>query len=163
MGKIEPIDKTLKKIKKKWEQDKEGWSVLSNVDKDGNKEMMISQAPNTWWLKMKQITPYRNMAFGQDVKNMNDEIDQKIQSLGGDKGKKDPELLKRLGLFAMGVPVPKKKEMLFTSGVEMHNSELVEEQKEIIEEKDKDADRLYRKYLREKWKRTQQLRDNMYS
>ncbi len=159
---IEPIDKTLRKIKKKWDKDQENWTVFSNIDRDGNREMMINQAPTTWWLKMKQISPYNSMAYGKEIRNIGSEITEKIEESGGKAISKNKDLLKQLGLFAMGVPIPKKEEILYTSGVEMHNPEVVNTQKAEAEEKETDADRLYRKYLREKWKRTQQLRDNMY-
>ena len=159
---IDPIDKTLRKIKKKWEDDKENWAILSNIDRDGNREMMINQNPTTWWLKMKQISPYKNMAYGKEIRNIGDEISNKIAEQGGKDITKNPDIMKQLGLFAMGVPIPKKEEFLYTAGMEMHNPNIVKTLKDEICEKDKDADKLYRKYLREKWKRTQQLRDNMY-
>ena len=51
-----PIDSIIRKIKKKWENDKENWEIISNHDRDGNKEMLITQSPNSYWLKMKTVT-----------------------------------------------------------------------------------------------------------
>lgn len=163
MNGIEPIDQTLKKIKKRWDDDKEGWYVLSNIDRDGNKEMIIGQEPYSWWLKMRTVTPYEHMAYGKEIRNIGEEINEKIRRKQAKALDPNEQLFKQLGLFAMGVPIPKKQEILFTSGMHLHDPESVNEHKNIVEEKEKDADALYRKYLREKWKRIHQLRDNMYA
>ena len=58
--------------------------------------------------------------------------------------------------------MPSKKDILYTAGVEQISPQKVQNQKEKIEEKEKDADKLFRLYLRRKWQREQALRDGMY-
>ncbi|MHA1720277.1 MAG: hypothetical protein DRO88_13195 [Promethearchaeia archaeon] len=155
----EPIDRVIRKIKKKWDADKENWSVISNHDKDGNKEMIITQAPNSYWLKMKTITARSTMAYGLEIKNLDDEINKKIKTNKKISGKSNVEQeLKQL----FGLIVPSKKNIYYTTGIEEISPQKVQHQKDKIEEKQKDADKLYRLYLRKKWEREQALRDGMY-
>ena len=37
MSDPEPVDHVMRKIKKKWDNDPNNWSVISNEDKDGNR------------------------------------------------------------------------------------------------------------------------------
>ena len=154
-----PIESIIRKIKRKWDVDKENWSILSNHDKDGNKEMLITQAPNSYWLKMKTITARSQMAYGKEIKNLDEEISNKIKTHEKIHGKTNTnqELLQLFGLI-----VPSKKDILYTAGVEQISPQKVQNQKEKIEEKEKDADKLFRLYLRRKWQREQALRDGMY-
>ena len=150
-----PIDQVIRKIKKKWDSDPENWSVLSNIDRDGNREMLISQAPNTYWLKMRAISPISTMTYGRELTNIDDEIDKKL-------GKTNPKKSQEELLQLFGMMVPSKKDVIYTSGVEKVDPEQVNLQKEKVEEKDPHADRMFRLYLQKKWEREQQLRDNMY-
>ena len=154
-----PIDSIIRKIKKKWDKDKENWSIISNHDRDGNKEMLITQAPNTYWLKMKTVTARSQMAYGVEIKNLDDEIGKKIKTHEKIHGKTNTkqELMQLFGLI-----VPSKKDILYTAGVEQISPQKVQDQKEKIEEKEKDADKLFRLYLRKKWEREQALREGMY-
>jgi len=155
----EPIDSIIRKIKKKWDADKENWSILSNHDCDGNKEMLITQAPNSYWLKMKTVTARSQMAYGKEIKNLDDEISKKIKTHEKTNGKinSQQELMQLFGLI-----VPSKKDILYTAGVEQISPQKVQNQKEKIEEKEKDSDKLFRLYLRRKWQREQALREGMY-
>ena len=158
MSEPEPIEKVIKKIKKKWEKDKEDWSVTSGIDRDGNTEMLINQNPATYWLKMKQESAYSTMAFGKELTNIDDEINKKID--GSSKSIKNKQDL--MGLFGMMVP-SKKDEMIYSmAGHTKLSNEMMKEQKDKIEEKETDSDKLYRMYLRKKWQRQQELRENMY-
>jgi hypothetical protein len=154
-----PIDSIIRKIKKKWDADKENWSILSNHDRDGNKEMLITQAPNSYWLKMKTVTARSQMAYGKEIKNLDDEISNKIKDHQKTHGKinSKQELMQLFGLI-----VPSKKDILYTAGVEQISPQKVQNQKDKIEEKEKDADKLFRLYLRRKWEREQALREGMY-
>ena len=154
-----PIDSIIRKIKKKWDVDKENWSILSNHDKDGNKEMLITQAPNSYWLKMKTVTARSKMACGVEIKNLDDEISKNLKTHEKIQGKSNTqqELMQLFGLI-----VPSKKDILYTTGVEQISPQKVQNQKEKIEEKEKDADKLFRLYLRRKWQREQALREGMY-
>ena len=159
MADPEPIEKIIKRIKKKWDAYKEGWSVLSGIDRDGNHEMLINQAPNTYWLKMRKITERNNMAFGKEIRNIDDEINQHINN-----GKPNAKQSKKdlLRLFGLMVPSKKDKSIYTMAGTEKFSNKEVQNQKDKIEEKDSDADKLYRLYLRKKWEREQELRKNMY-
>ena len=155
----EPIDSIIRKIKKKWDSDKENWAILSNHDRDGNKEMLITQAPNSYWLKMKTVTARSQMAYGKEIKNLDDEISVKIKAHEKTHGKinSQQELMQLFGLI-----VPSKKDILYTTGVEQISPQKVQNQKEKIEEKEKDSDKLFRLYLQRKWQREQALKDGMY-
>ena len=48
------------------------------------------------------------------------------------------------------------------AGAEKFSNKHMKAQKEKIEEKESEADKLYRLYLQKKWEREQQLRENMY-
>ena len=154
-----PLDSIIRKIKKKWDMDKENWSILSNHDKDGNKEMLITQAPYSYWLKMKTVTARSQMAYGVEVKNLDEEISKNIKTHEKIHGKSDSQHeLKQL----FGLIVPSKKDIIYTAGVEHISPQKVQNQKEKIEEKEKEADKLFRLYLRKKWEREQLLREGMY-
>jgi len=159
MPEPKPIDSIIRKIKKKWDMDKEDWSILSNHDKDGNKEMLITQAPNSYWLKMKTVTARSQMAYGVELKNLDEEINKKLETQKKIDGKPNTkqELMQLFGLI-----VPSKKDILYTAGVEQISPQKVQNQKDKIEDKEKDADKLFRLYLRRKWEREQALRDGMY-
>ncbi len=159
MSDPEPIENVVRKIKKKWEQDKENWSVVSGVDRDGNREMLINQAPNTYWLKMRQITAHNNMAFGKELTNIDDEISKQINGKSAKSISNKEDLLQ---LFGMVVPSKKDDKVYTMAGTEKVSNEQIHEQKQKIEEKDTDADKLYRLYLRKKWERQQEMRENMY-
>ncbi len=154
-----PIDSIIRKIKKKWDVDKENWSILSNHDKDGNKEMLITQAPYSYWLKMKTVTARSQMAYGKEIKNLDEEISKNIETNKKIQGKLNTkqELMQLFGLI-----VPSKKDIIYTAGVEQISPLKVQIQKDKIEEKEKDADKLFRLYLRRKWEREQALREGMY-
>ncbi len=154
-----PIDSIIRKIKKKWDKDKENWSIISNHDRDGNKEMLITQAPNSYWLKMKTVTARSQMAYGVEIKNLDDEINKNLKINKKTHGKPNTkqELMQLFGLI-----VPSKKDILYTTGIEQISPQKVQNQKDKIEEKEKEADKLFRLYLRKKWAREQALREGMY-
>jgi len=87
MSDPEPIDHIMKRMKKKYDEDKETWNVISSEDRDGNREMLINHAPNTWWLKMKQVNPYNYLSAGKELHNIDDEINERI----GKSPKLDPQ------------------------------------------------------------------------
>ncbi|UYP48276.1 hypothetical protein NEF87_004561 [Candidatus Lokiarchaeum ossiferum] len=160
MSNPEDISVIMKKIKKKWDTDPENWSVLGNVDKDGNREMLISQQPNSYWLKMRTLTSQSNMAYGKELTKIDDEINFKLNE--GKKAKSISSKEELLQLFGMMVPDNRKKDLIYMSGVEKYSPEQMAHQKEKIEEKNPEADKLYRLYLQKKWEREQALREGMY-
>ncbi len=160
MADPDSIEKTIKKIKKKWEQDNENWSVLSGTDRDGNQELLINQAPNAYWLKMRQITAHSSMAMGKELRNIDEDI---TKDLAGDRKLKpiqtEAELLQ---LFGLVVPSRKDNTIYSMSGAGLYSQDKMQTQKGKIEEKDTDADKIYRLYLQKKWAREQALREGMY-
>ncbi len=160
MNDPDDISVIMKKIKKKWDSDPENWSVLGNVDKDGNREMLISQQPNSYWLKMRTLTSQSNMAYGKELTNIDDEINNQL--FGEKKAKQITSKEELIQLFGMMVPDSRKKDMIYMSGVEKFSPKHMEHQKDKIEEKNPEADKLYRLYLRRKWEREQALREGMY-
>ncbi|MHA1672097.1 MAG: hypothetical protein ACTSYI_00590 [Promethearchaeota archaeon] len=161
MSDPEPIDRIMRKIKKKWDADPEDWSVLGNVDRDGNREMFINQAPNSYWLKMRTVTAHQNMAFGKELRNIDDEINEKVYGSKTNNATKPIQSQQDL-IQLFGLMVPSKKDILYTAGVERFSPDLAKEQKVLIDEKETDADKIYRLYLRKKWLREHELRENMY-
>ena len=163
MSDPEPIDKIIKKIKKKYDKDSENWSVNSSIDKDGNKEMLISQQPNSYLLKMRALTAKTNMSYGKELKNLDEEINKEIESHTPKNSKKINNKEELLQLFGMMVPInPKKKDVIYMSGIEHISSNRMNQQKLKIDEKESNADKLFRYYLRKRWEREQALRNSMY-
>jgi len=159
MGEPEPIEGVMRKIQRKWENDKEGWSVLGNVDKDGNREMLISQSPNSYWLKMRTINAYSQMALGKELKSIDDEISKEIQ---GSTNVALPINSQEDLMHIFGMMVPSHKDVIYTAGVERFSPKIMNDQKSKVEQKEPEADKLFRLYLRKKWEREQELRENMY-
>ena len=160
MADPESIEKTIKKIKKKWDQDQENWSVLSGTDQDGNQELLINQAPNAYWLKMRQITARSSMAMGKELRNIDEDISKNL---------KEESNLKPIGseadllqLFGLVVPSRKDNTIYSMNGAGLYSPDKMNAQKGKIEEKETDADKLYRLYLQKKWAREQALREGMY-
>jgi hypothetical protein len=156
MADPEPIEEIMQKIKRKWDTDKENWSVLSNFDKDGNKEMIISQTPNAYWLKMRTVTAYNAMAYGKEIRNLDDDIAKEIKNHPNNVNSQE----KMLQLF--GMIVPTRKDLIYTAGIEKVSPPEIQSSKMKIEQKETDADKLFRLYLQKKWEREQELRNNMY-
>ena len=156
MADPEPIEEIMQKVKRKWDIDKENWSVISNFDKDGNKEMIISQTPNAYWLKMRTISAYNAMAYGKEIRNLDDEIAKESKNNANNADSKE----KLLQLF--GMIVPTRKDLIYTTGIEKVSLPEIQSSKMKIEQKEADADKLFRLYLRKKWEREHELRNNMY-
>ena len=159
MGDTEPIEHIMRKIKRKWDEDKENWKVLSNLDRDGNQEMLISQDPNTYWLKSRTISAHRNMSYGQELTNLDTEIDKKLH---GSSSKSSSIQSEQDLVHLFGMMVPTKKDILYTGGVALHSPKIAQEQKSRIDEKDPHADAEFRKYLRKKYEREYMQRNGMY-
>jgi hypothetical protein len=153
----EPIDHVMRKIKKKYDQDQNNWSVIGNQDKDGNREMLISQQPNTFWLKMRQINPYSYLSLGSELTNIDDEINKNT----GEQSKAIQSKKEMLQLFGMMVPT-EKKDVIYTAGVERFSPALSQDVKNKIEEKTPKADFEFRKKIRQKWEHDHMEKDNLY-
>jgi hypothetical protein len=155
MSDPEPIGDIMNRMKRKYDQDKHNWNVVSNQDKDGNREMLVNHDPNTWWLKMRQINPLSYLSAGKELHNIDEEINQKI----GKQSKVDPEK-ELLQLF--GMMTPTKKDIIYTSGIERYSPPLVKDQIQKIEEKNPDLDKNFRQHIRKKWEKEYYDRDALY-
>jgi hypothetical protein len=155
MDDFEPIDMMMKRMKKKYDEDNENWRVLSNQDKDGNREMFIQHAPNTWWLKMRQINPVNYMSAGKEIRNLDDEITKQIGNPSIPNQEQD-----MLQLF--GMMVPTKKDIIYTTGIERFSPQMAQDQVQKIEEKNPDLEREFRLHLRRKWAKEQAEKENLY-
>ena len=160
MADPDSIEKTIKKIKKKWDQDQENWSVLSGMDHDGNQEFLINQAPNAYWLKMRKLTDRSTMALGKELRNIDEDITKKLT--GESKLKSIQSEADLLQLFGLVVPSRKDNTIYSMNGAGLYSPEKMRTQKGKIEEKETDADKLYRMYLQKKWAREQALREGLY-
>lgn len=157
MPEADPIDHVLRKMKKKYDQDQDNWSVISNEDKDGNREMFISQQPNTYWLKMRQVNPHSYLSLGTELTNIDDEINKKA----GNSSKPIRSKQELLQLFGMMVPT-EKKDIIYAAGVERFSPSISKDIKEKIEEKNPKADFEFRKKIRQKWEYEHIDKDNLY-
>ncbi len=151
---VESVDKIISKIKKKYDQDSEGWRVTGGKDPYGNKDMFIQQAPNTWWLKSKEISPFQSIMYGKEIKNIDEEIDKKIR----DSNMGKDELL---ALFGLAVPT-KKEEVIFTQGIADMNKKRASQIEEKIAEKDKNASKNLRKQINHMFQKHYPDRETMY-
>lgn len=160
MADPDSIEKTIKKIKKKWEEDPENWSVLSGTDTDGNHEFLINQAPNAYWLKMRKISERSSMALGKELRSIDNDITK--NSTGERTLKPIQSEADLLQLFGLVVPSKKDNTIYSMAGAGLHSQTKMLTQKDKIEEKETDADKMYRLYLQKKWAREQALREGMY-
>ena len=112
---IKPISSIVKKIKKKYDEDKEGWQVHGGVDSHHNVDLVINQNPNTWWLKSKFVDPYRSITFGKEFKNVElTDLDKEIASETQTLTKNNNPAFH--SIFGMSVPTS-EKELINAMGI----------------------------------------------
>ena len=146
MADFDAMNEIMKKIKRKYDKDPENWNVAGGTDQDGNHDMFFHQAPDTYWLKSKQISPYQYLSLGSELKNIDMEIQNKI---GNPSGQSAQDLLR---MFGMAVPT-EKKEMILASGLEYHSQPFANQIKSNVDEKNpnfardmnKEIENLFRK------------------
>ena len=108
MVEIEPIDAQFRKIKRKFDDDKADWRVLSSLDPRGNKDLFISQRDDLWQIKTKPLSPVTGIASTCHVRNLDEDIQKEIGARGIEGSK---------FLFSMVVP-QRKDPAILASGIE---------------------------------------------
>ena len=108
---------------------------------------------------MENINLTDTFAEFKELKNIDEEINKEIR---GSTNVSLPINSNEDLMHLFGLMVPSRKDVIYTAGVERFSPKLVAEQKTKIEEKESDADKLFRMYLKKKWEREQELRENMY-
>lgn len=157
---IKPISSIVKKIKKKYDEDKEGWSVQAGVDKEFNHDLVISQNPNTWWLKSKKVDPYRSITFGKELKNVDlTDLDQQIASESNQSLKKKNEVFH--SLFGMTVPIS-DQELVNAMGIARVAPNEMATLKNRVQQKYPNSEINLKKKVKKKWEKQYPQRDNIF-
>jgi hypothetical protein len=158
---IKPISSIIKKIKKKYDEDKEGWSVQGGVDNNHNHDLIISQKPNTWWLKSKPVDPYRSISFGKEFKNVDlTDLDEEIASETNKNWKKKKNEAFH-SLFGMTVPVS-EQELINAMGVARIAPNEMKTLKHRVQDKYPNTEANLMKKVKKKWEKKYPQRDNIF-
>ncbi|MBN2154575.1 MAG: hypothetical protein JW776_00840 [Candidatus Lokiarchaeota archaeon] len=157
---IKPLSSIIKKIKKKYDQDKEGWQVHGGVDDQFNHDLIISQKPSTFWLKSKPIDPYRSISFGKELKNIDlTDLDQKIASESTSKMMKKNETFH--SMFGMSVPIS-EQELINAMGIARIAPQEMKTLKQRVQEKYPSSEKKLREKVKKKWQKNYPQRDNIF-
>ena len=120
---VAPISSVIKKMKKEYDKNRKDWRVIGSNDNHGNLDTFISKKPNTFWLKSKQLSPYSALSMGTVVRNLDEDIDEKVGR------KMSPNDMLRL--FGMIVPI-KNNQNIIASGIEKFSQEHGDYLKKLI-------------------------------
>ncbi|MCP4761917.1 MAG: hypothetical protein GY870_09045 [archaeon] len=152
----EEVGRILKKVKEKHDKDKENWKVMGGIDSQGNRDLIISQDPSTFWIKSKAIDPYRSISFGKEMNIKS--IDDEINCLIG-KTKFNPnEAFHQL----FGMAAPSERDIITAAGIERVHPKEMNFLKERVEEKYKNSEINLKKKIRKTWKKQYPDRDNIF-
>ena len=150
---VAPIGPIVKKMKKEYDKDPKNWSLIGSMDKHGNNDTLITNKPNTYWLKSKMLSPYSALSMGTIVKNIDKEIDNKV---GTQLSPND-----MLRLFGMVVPVSKDQNVI-AAGIEKYSQKQGEYLKNVINEKETNLGYQMARRLDEEFTKKHPQRKNMY-
>lgn len=157
---IKPLSSIIKRIKKKYDEDEEGWKVHGGLDGHNNRDLLISQKPNLWWLKSKPIDPYRSISYGQELKNVDlTDIDEKIASEAKNTMKSKNKALH--SIFGMSVPVS-DQEMINAMGIARIAPKEMQTMKSRVQEKYPNSEKNLKKKVKKKWEKEYPQRDNIF-
>lgn len=154
-----PLSKIIKGIKKKYDEDddKEAWAVRGGRDSEGNKDMLITKDPDAWYIKSKQVDPFRHISYGTElnIKSLDDEI-------AAESGRKkfDPKQAFHQ-LFGMAVPTS-EKELISASGIQRVSKPEMDFVNTRLDERYPNIRNKMRKKVRKTWKKQFPDRDNVY-
>jgi hypothetical protein len=157
---IKPISSIVKKIKKKYDEDKEGWSVQAGIDNQHNQDLIISQNPNTWWLKSKFIDPYRSISFGKELKNVDlTDLDQEIALESKLPLKNKNEVFH--SIFGMSVPIT-DEELINAMGIARVAPNEMNTLKKRVDDKYPNSELNLKKKVKKKWEKNFPQRDSVF-
>ncbi|MHA1671465.1 MAG: hypothetical protein ACTSV5_12930 [Promethearchaeota archaeon] len=152
---VAPIKSVIKKMKKEYDNDPKGWSVVGSSDDQGNSDTVILKNPNAFWLKSKMLSPYSALSMGSVVKNIDKEIDESI----GNNRKLSPDEMLRL--FGMVVPI-KPDQNIIATGIERFSQQQGNILKKIIHEQNPNLDLQLAKRIDEEFTKKYPQRKNLY-
>ena len=151
----ETLGRIIKGIKKKYDKDKENWKVYGGVDKNGNSDLLIGQDPNLWYIKSKNIDPFRAISYGKHLTSIDDNISREIN-----KTKQDSKDVFH-SLFGMSVPVS-EKDIISAAGLARISPREMNFIKKKIDDRYPNIDKNLRKKVQKSWKKQFPDRDNIY-
>ncbi len=81
--KVEPAGELIRRIKRLYDRDRRGWSVLAAPDDQGKLDLFIShRGPELWQLKSKPVNPMEFMSLGVEIRNIDEEIRRRLTLTG---------------------------------------------------------------------------------
>ncbi|MFX1466598.1 MAG: hypothetical protein ACFFA5_09015 [Promethearchaeota archaeon] len=103
-----PAGEIIKDVKKRYDKDKENWSIFSGKDtKYGHYDTFIAQPPRLWQIKSELINPFQAIGLGiGPTRNIDEDIQRAVMELG-----------KPINFQAL-FPQPKDNSAIFVRGVE---------------------------------------------
>ena len=150
---VAPIKTIIKKMKKEYDKDPKGWKAIGSKDKQGNNDSFITKAPNTFWLKSKQLSPFSALSMGSHVRNIDKDIDEKVG--------KQLTPTDMLRIFGMVVPISKEQNIV-ASGIEKYSQQNGDYIKKIIGENQSNLGYQMAKRIDEKFTKKYPQRKNLY-
>lgn len=152
---VAPIKPIIKKLKKEYDKDPKGWSVIGSRDDQGNSDTFITKKPNMYWLKSKMLSPYSSLTMGSIIRNIDRDIEKELI-----KGKSlSPDEMFRL--FGMVVPIKKDKNIV-AAGIEKYSQQHGNYLKKIIGERNSNLEHQMAKRIDEEFTKKHPLRKNLY-
>lgn len=150
---IQPIQSLVKQIKKDYDRDPKGWSIIGTNDEKGNSDTFINKKPNSYWLKSKALSPFSALSMGTVVRKIDQDIDEKI----GKKMSKDD----MLRLFGMIVPINRDQNVV-AAGIEKYSQNHGNYLKKIINERDANISKVLTRKIDEEFIKKYPQRDGLY-
>jgi len=150
---VAPIKTVIKKMKKDYDKNPEGWRIIGSSDKHGNTDTFITKKPDAYWLKSKMLNPYSSLTMGSLVRNIDKDIDEKV-------GKKlsSEDMLR---LFGMIVPV-KKDQNIIAAGIEKYSQQHGDYLKKVIHESNSNLGYQLARRVDEEFTKKYPQRKNLY-
>jgi len=105
--KMKAAGEIIKDVKKRYDEDKDDWSILGGKDSKGHYDTFIAQPPRLWQIKSEPINPFQAIGLGiGPTRTIDEEILRAIMELG-----------KPINFQAL-FPQPKDNSAIFVRGVE---------------------------------------------
>ena len=152
---VAPIKPIIKKLKKDYDKDPNGWRVIGSRDDQGNTDTFITKKPNTYWLKSKMLSPYSSLTMGSIVRNIDKDIEEEV---GKGKALSPDEMFR---LFGMVVPIKKDKNIV-AAGIEKYSQQHGDYLKKIVSERDSNLEYQLAKRIDEEFTKKHPQRKNLY-
>ncbi|MEM2904145.1 MAG: hypothetical protein QW057_10715 [Candidatus Bathyarchaeia archaeon] len=147
---IEPAGVLVQRIKRLYDRDRRGWSVLASPDDHGKLDLFIShKGSELWQLKSKPVNPMEFMSLGVEIRNIDEEIRRKL-ALSGDP-------------FAFQAVFPQVDSgAIVAHGIGRYSPESTREVKRMLSETGRGVDDELAKRLEELFRKTHRERARMH-